>query len=150
MVVQTLRNVPLHEPFLVGIGAGAVLQGVRPWSLPGSRRLRRLVGSALIASGIYLVIRSVDAGRSVVVDDPHLLLTTGPYAISRNPMYLGWTLLHLGSALVAGSGWILATLPPTALRIHRQVLVEEGLLEARFGGEFRRYRATVGRYLPFT
>ena len=83
-----------------------------------------------------------------MVDDPRRLLTTGPYAVIRNPMYLGWALLHLGSALVAGSGWILAALPPAALRVHREVLAEERVLEERFGEEFRRYRAAVGRYLP--
>ena len=139
---------PLPEPFLIGIGAGVLLHGVRPWALTGSRRVHRLVGSSLIASGTYLVIRSVGTAESVVIDDPQRLLTTGPYAVIRNPMYLGWALLHLGSALVAGSGWILAALPPAALRAHREVLAEERVLEARFGDEFRRYRASVGRYLP--
>jgi protein-S-isoprenylcysteine O-methyltransferase Ste14 len=102
----------------------------------------------LIASGSYLVIRAVEAARSVVVDDPQRLLTAGPYAVIRNPMYVGWALLHLGSALVTGSGWILAALPPAALRVHREVLAEERALEARFGDEFRHYRSTAGRYLP--
>jgi protein-S-isoprenylcysteine O-methyltransferase Ste14 len=145
---RALRNLPLPEPFLIGIGAGALLQRLRPWALPGSQRKYRLVGSCLIASGSYLVIRSVDAAGSVVVDHPRRLLTTGPYAVIRNPMYVGWALLHLGSGLAANSGWILAALPPAALRVHREVLAEEGLLGERFGEEFRRYRATVGRYLP--
>ena len=144
----TLRNLPLPEPFLIAIGAGTLLQRVRPRTLPGSRYVHRLVGSTLIASGSYLVMRSVAAARSVAIDDPQQLLSTGPYAVVRNPMYEGWALLHLGLALVTGSGWTLAVLLPAALCVHRQVLVEERLLDERFGEQFGRYRSAVGRYLP--
>lgn len=150
MAAPALRNMPLPEPFLIGIGAGVALQAVWPWGLPGSRRLHRLLGFSLITSGTSVVIRSVAAARSIEVDDPQRLLTSGPFAVVRNPMYVGWALLHLGSALVAGSGWILAVLPPAALRVHREVRAEERALEARFGDEFRRYRSSVGRYLPRT
>ena len=64
-------------------------------------------------------------------------------------MYLGWGLLHLGSALLAGSSWLLVAELPAALAVHRAVLSEEQRLEARFGDEFDRYRAAVGRYLSW-
>jgi protein-S-isoprenylcysteine O-methyltransferase Ste14 len=142
-----LRNLPLPEPFLLGLGLGAALDRLRPWRLPGSRPIQRFAGTILVASGTVLILRAVQAAGSVAVDDPHQLLTTGPYALSRNPMYLGWALLHLGSALVAGSGWLLAAVPPAAWAAHREVLREERRLEARFGDEFARYRAAVPRYL---
>ena len=142
-----LRNVPLPEPFLLGLGLGAVLHRLRPWRLPGSRPIQRIAGAILVVSGTLLIIRAVQAAGSGTVDDPDRLLTTGPYAHSRNPMYLGWGLLHLGSALLAGSGWLLAVELPAALAVHRGVLGEERRLETRFGDEFDRYRAAVGRYL---
>jgi protein-S-isoprenylcysteine O-methyltransferase Ste14 len=143
-----LRNVPLPEPFLLGLGLGATLHRLRPWQLPGSRAIQRTAGAILITSGTMLIIRAVQAAGSGTVDDPDRLLTTGPYALTRNPMYLGWALLHLGAALVAGSGWLLAAELPAALAVYRAVLSEEQGLEARFGAEFARYRAKVGRYLP--
>ena len=142
-----LRNVPLPEPFLLGLGLGAVLHRLWSLTLPGTRSVQRIVGAILTASGTYLIIRAVQASGSVAVDDPDRLLTTGPYARSRNPMYLGWGLLHLGSALLTGSGWLLASAPPAMMAVHHAVLGEERRLEQQFGDEFARYRAAVPRYL---
>lgn len=143
-----LRNVPVPEPFLISLAVGVVLHRLRPWTLPGPPPIRRLVGSMLVAAGTHLVLRAVQAAGSVVVDDPDRLLTSGPYAVCRNPMYLGWGLFNVGSALAAGSGWMLVTFPPAALAVHRAVLGEEQRLAARFGDEFDHYRACVTRYLP--
>jgi len=143
-----LRNVPVPEPGLLGLAVGVVLHRLRPWSLPGPPRIHRLVGSILVAAGTLLVMRAVQAAGSMVVDDPDRLLTSGPYAVCRNPMYLGWWLLNVGVALAAGSGWMLVTVPPAALAVHRGVLGEEQRLAARFGDEFDRYQARVPRYLP--
>lgn len=74
-------------------------------------------------------------------------MTSGPYAASRNPMYVGWALLHLGAGVVSGSAWVIATLPPAAGFVHRQVIREERTLAAMFNEEFRRYQAAVPRYL---
>ena len=144
-----LRNVPIPEPFLLGLGLGAALHRLRPWRLPGSRPIQRIGGAILVVSGTQLILRAVQAAGSGTVDDPVRLLTTGPYALTRNPMYLGWGLLHLGSALLAGSSWLLVAELPAALAVHRAVLSEEQRLEARFGDEFDRYRAAVGRYLSW-
>ena len=75
-------------------------------------------------------------------------MTSGPYAASRNPMYLGWAMLQLGAGLVRGSRWMIAAVPAAAALVHRDVRGEERTLEDAFGDEFRRYRATVPRYLP--
>ena len=147
MEMVRLRNVPLPEPFLLGLGLGALLHRFRPLTLPGNRSVRRTSGAIVVASGTYLIIRAVQAADSVAVDDPGRLITTGPYARSRNPMYLGWGLLHLGSALLTGSGWLLAAAPPAMMAVHHAVLGEERRLEQRFGEEFACYRAAVPRYL---
>ena len=141
-----LGNVPVPEQNLVGIAAGLLLQRVRPWRLPGPRHVHRLVGGALCAGGTALVVRAWSAAEQVDLSQPERLVTSGPYAISRNPMYLGWALLHLGIGVVAGSAWVVATLPPAAGWVHGQVMSEERALAARFGDEFERYRAAVPRY----
>jgi protein-S-isoprenylcysteine O-methyltransferase Ste14 len=144
--VGRLSNVPVPEQNVVGIAAGLVLHRARPWQLPGHRVVHRLVGSTLCAGGAALVVRSWSAAGQVDLSRPERLVTSGPYATSRNPMYVGWALLQVGVGVISGSAWVVATLPPAAGWVHRQVLREERALAAGFGDEFGRYRATVPRY----
>ncbi len=141
-----IRNVPLPEPFLIGMAAAGVLHVLRPWRLP-TRGLRAL-GSALTAGGVGLAAWSVAASRNVELSRPDGLVQSGPYAHTRNPMYLGWALIHLGIALSTRSVWMLGTLPVAAAVVHRQVLQEERMLEETLPLAYERYRAEVPRYLP--
>ena len=140
-------NVPLPEPHLLAIAAGVWLDRKRPWPLPGRRSVHHLAGWPLVGAGVCLVGRSWKAAAQVDLGRPALLVTTGPYAVGRNPMYVGWALLHLGTGLVRGSGWLLAALPVAVAQVHREVHREERTLEEVFGEDFRRYRASVPRYL---
>jgi protein-S-isoprenylcysteine O-methyltransferase Ste14 len=76
------------------------------------------------------------------------LLTSGPYAFSRNPLYLAFLGFWLGWALFYGSLAVLAVFV-AFLVLANSVIVpsEERYLEARFGDAFRRYKATVPRWL---
>jgi hypothetical protein len=53
-----LQNLPLPEPFLVGMGAALVLNRVWPRRLPGSHRLNLTLGSSLIGAGSALIASS--------------------------------------------------------------------------------------------
>lgn len=138
---------PLPEPHLLGMAAGAWLHRVRPWVLPWPRSFHRLVGWPLIAAGTYVVTWSLVAVGRVNIEHPDRLVTSGPYAVSRNPMYMGWVLLHLGAGAACGSGWIVAALPAAVARVHREILREERALGEHFGDDYERYRAAVPRYL---
>jgi protein-S-isoprenylcysteine O-methyltransferase Ste14 len=109
---------------------------------------RRAVGWAIVGAGSLIIARSLTAAGTTDLAKPESLVTSGPYAVSRNPMYVGWALLQLGIGLVAGSGWVLTTVPLVGLAIHRDVVGEERRLAERFGDEYQRYSAKVGRYLP--
>ncbi len=143
-----VNNVPLPEPYLLGIAVGVWLHRMRPWVLPGPRYVHRLAGWPLIAAGTYLVVRSLAAARQVDLEHPDGLVTSGPYAVSRNPMYTGWALLYLGAGVAGGAGWIVAALPAAVGWVHWEILREERVLGEDFGDEFGRYRAAVPRYLP--
>jgi len=140
-----LRNIPIPEAELAGIAAGIALEQVRPWRL---RPVRRSVGYTIVAAGSMIIARSLKAAGSTELGRPRELVTTGPYGVTRNPMYVGWALLHLGIGLAAGSGWVLTTLPLVGAVVHREVLSEERRLTELFGDEYEQYCATVGRYLP--
>ena len=62
-------------------------------------------------------------------------------------MYVGWTLLYLGAALVTRNAWMVASLPVVAGITHRDVLQEEHTLKRAFGEDYVRYRELVRRYL---
>jgi protein-S-isoprenylcysteine O-methyltransferase Ste14 len=140
-------NIPLPESHIAGILTSGVLHFTRPWSLPGSKRLYRGVGWTLVGTGVAISASAVRTASEVDLERPSTLIFSWPYAISRNPMYVGWTLLYLGAALVTRNAWMVASLPVVAGIIHRDVLREEHKLEQAFGEEYLRYRQLVRRYL---
>lgn len=76
------------------------------------------------------------------------LVTSGPYRFSRNPMYLGFTLLYLALALWFGGYWSLVLLPPVLLvMIHGVIRREEAYLSRLFGAAYDDYRQRVRRWL---
>ena len=86
-------------------------------------------------------------GRDTIAQSPTLRVD-GPYRITRNPMYVGWTLLIIGVGLFMGSWWLLgAALLATIVTHYRVVLGEEMFLIERFGDEYEDYRRTVRRWL---
>ncbi len=141
------NNVPLPEPYMAGILVSGVLRLTRPWRLPGSRWPYSGAGWTLVGTGIAISALAVRSVSDVDLERPSTLVSTGPYAISRNPMYVGWTLLYLGAALITRNAWMVASLPIVAGIIHRDVIREEHALEQVFGEEYLRYRKLVRRYL---
>lgn len=76
------------------------------------------------------------------------LTTTGPYAHTRNPLYLGSILIAFGFALAARSPWIALTLAVLFLLIYLPVIrAEEVFLRSTFPG-FDAYAAAVPRLIP--
>ena len=141
------NNIPLPEPHIAGIAASGVLHLTHPWRLPGSQRLYSDAGWVLLETEVAISASTVRAASGIDIEQPSTLISSGPYAISRNPMYVGWTLLYLGAALVTRNAWMVALLPIVAGIIHRDVLREEPTLEQAFGEEYLRYRKLVRRYL---
>ena len=76
------------------------------------------------------------------------LVISGPYRFTRNPMYVGFTLLYLGLSLWVNTLWPLLFLPAVLLTIRYGVIArEETYMERRFGDDYRAYRARVRRWL---
>lgn len=97
------------------------------------------------AAGTYR--RERDAGPDGFAQPPVRLVTTGPYALSRNPMYLGHLLFLAGLALATGSRIAAAGLVWQAYRLGDRVAVDEERLERIFGDEYRDYVRRVPRWL---
>jgi protein-S-isoprenylcysteine O-methyltransferase Ste14 len=79
------------------------------------------------------------------------LIDTGPFALVRNPLYIGNILLWVGFALAARLVWLAPiALVLLALEYHAIVRWEESLLIDRMGEPYRDYLTRVGRWLPMT
>jgi protein-S-isoprenylcysteine O-methyltransferase Ste14 len=79
---------------------------------------------------------------------PEHLITTGPFSVSRNPIYLANTLLLIGVGLVGGLAWFLplafvAAFATSRLTIRR----EEQILADKFGKRYRDYAKRVRRWI---
>jgi protein-S-isoprenylcysteine O-methyltransferase Ste14 len=77
------------------------------------------------------------------------LIASGPFAILRNPLYVGNIALWVGFALTARLVWLAPIiLVLLGLEYHAIVRWEEQLLESRLGDAYRDYAARVNRWLP--
>jgi protein-S-isoprenylcysteine O-methyltransferase Ste14 len=102
-----------------------------------------------LALAVWAIVTMTRAGSSVPTNLPTAtIVETGPYRVTRNPIYLGMFLGLAGLAIAFDSLWLLAALAAFALVIRYGVVArEEAYLERRFGDVYRRYRARVRRWL---
>ncbi|WP_448072016.1 methyltransferase family protein [Georgenia yuyongxinii] len=96
-------NVPLPEPFVIGLVVAWAAGRAWPLRGPGQRPIP-VVGTALAATGSWTIAQAWLAAGDVDLAEPGRLVTHGPYRRMRHPMYVGWALLHLGAALVSRNG----------------------------------------------
>jgi len=138
--------------YLGFIGLGVALHTVVPLRLglgwPGRGLGVMLI--ALAAGLAFWAIREFHRAKTNVV--PHkpatAIITAGPFRWTRNPLYIGLSLIHAGIALIVGSGWILIMLLPALIVIRYGVIArEERYLEAKFGDVYRAYKAAVRRWI---
>jgi protein-S-isoprenylcysteine O-methyltransferase Ste14 len=123
---------------------------VRLWSAPWNR-----AGWLLVAVGIGIDLWAVAtffrAGTTVNPLHPERtsrLITTGVYALTRNPMYLGLLLTLGGWACLLGSASPFALLVLFVWTITTmQILPEEKAMAERFGDAFTAYSNRVGRWI---
>lgn len=102
-----------------------------------------LLGTVFVAMG--LVLRGLASGY---VQKNEQLAMMGPYAYTRNPLYLGSLILAIGFAIAARSLWIALLLVTLFLTVYLPVIrAEEKYLEQRFP-EFAGYASRVPRLFP--
>jgi len=76
------------------------------------------------------------------------IVASGPFRITRNPMYLQMALVCIGFAVLLSSVWILLLTPVCAWLLQRfAILPEEAYLERKFGDAYRAYKGRVRRWL---
>jgi protein-S-isoprenylcysteine O-methyltransferase Ste14 len=106
-------------------------------------------GGGLIALWCVLTFASVGRGTPAPFDPPQRLVSSGPYRVMRNPMYLGAALALIGAAAYYESLPILGYATLFGLLAHVFVVVyEEPTLRRLFGDEYVDYCRRVRRWAP--
>lgn len=158
----TLFAKPSLLPLWLAVVGGMAFVGRRQWRplplrLPTPlERAAPLVGTPLVLAGVATVFwgrltlgpmwdLSSSFGATIFPD--HRLVTSGPFARVRHPIYAGWFLVALGDLLVFRNWtavYMLPSVPSMLLRAWR----EEQVLGRRFGEEWRAYRRAVPGWVP--
>jgi protein-S-isoprenylcysteine O-methyltransferase Ste14 len=145
-----LLFVPPPPVFVAMFFAGRALQRAIPVVLPD---WLRFVGALPLAFAAWMLLTPpllflLRKTTIIPHGDARTLITTGPYRVTRNPMYLGLACAFVGVALITGTPWALVGLPiPIALLAGATIPFEEQNLLRIFGAEYREYQRRVPRWL---
>lgn len=146
-------DVPVFPPGLVAgsLVLAFALQRVAP-KRAFPQRVSPVLGSALMASALavgFAGFRELRRAETPIdVREPtRTVVTTGIYAYTRNPLYLGLLLMYLGIGSLANSRWHWLLALPTAAALQRVVIArEEAYLERKFDGTYVDYKRRVRRW----
>jgi protein-S-isoprenylcysteine O-methyltransferase Ste14 len=114
----------------------------------------QLAGAAiLVISSAFSVWARLSLGPmwsvTATAREGHELRTTGPYAVTRHPIYTGLTGMLLGSTLLSGSGTWVPILVAGGALLWTKSTTEERLMAETFGEDYERYRKRVPRLVPW-
>lgn len=136
---------------LLGLAPDRVLPMPPAW--PEAAFIRWTAGGGLIVAGLAIMAAGIRnfsrAATPVPSNQPvRALVTTGIHGLSRNPIYVGMSVLYAGIGIAARSPWVLILAPPLLIILRYAVVArEEAYLERRFGDSYRDYKARVRRWL---
>lgn len=139
--------------FLGSIGLGVLAQLALPLGFASQSGLRVALGLAVVALGVAALAWTLVWMRRTHQDpDPREpspeLIVGGPFRWSRNPIYVGMTLIQIGVGIALGNAWLLLLLVPTVAVLQREVIAkEEAYLTRKFGDAYVAYQRSVRRWL---
>jgi protein-S-isoprenylcysteine O-methyltransferase Ste14 len=119
----------------------------------GASTVQSALGVALMAGGFALmawgIVTFTRARTPVVPVRPaRVVVTGGPFRFTRNPMYLGFTMMYVGLAALLNTAWPVILLPVVLLVLTSFVIErEEAHLKAAFPDDYDAYRACVRRWV---
>lgn len=158
VVHRTRDRMALFAVELALVAGWAALRWIarldRPLVPASALESSRAAGLALTVAGLGLAVwAKARLGRwfsgTFGVQPGHELVTDGPYAITRHPIYTGLLAAVAGSALVWDSALTLALAAVLVVPFARHTAIEETLFVGHFGDAYRRYQRRVPRLVPF-
>jgi protein-S-isoprenylcysteine O-methyltransferase Ste14 len=147
-------NFPPPFYFVIGFLIGWLLQRMVPLRVPASESdAMNTAGWILIIAGIALLMWAQITfrrhGTTVIPNRPaSAMVTSGPYAYTRNPMYVSLIVLYLGLALLTKMLWPIIVLPIVLILLTVLVIKrEERYLDSAFGADYAEFRKRVRRWV---
>ena len=141
-------------PLLWAVFAYAFIPGGFPWMYTPLPWWLRLIGILFGVGAIALLVwvhQSLgnNFSTSLAPRRAHRMITAGPYAWVRHPMYSAYFTLFV-SAFLISENWLAAVtgLSIIAMLMTLRRVYEEALLVERFGEAYRSYRAATGMFAP--
>ena len=143
-------------PFLyaVAILSAFDLSYVLRLEIPGMpHHLNQIAGTLLMICALALEIWALTTlwkNRAPILPHrfPARLVTDGPFQLTRNPIYLGYTMLMVAFGLMSGNAWFVILVPIVAAITHAFAIQREELhLLSRFGFEFELYCQKTRRWI---
>lgn len=124
-----------------------------PWIAGPFAEFLFAVGCLVLAGGVAMIVLSIRAlSRHKTTVSPMRpashLVSDGPFAISRNPIYLGAIMVLIALALIIHNPWFMILGPVAGMAInYLAILPEEKHLDLRFGRRYRDYAKRVRRWI---
>jgi len=111
-------------------------------------------GFAVTAGGLLFTVwarRHIGGNWSgvVTIKENHELVTTGPYAIVRHPIYAGLLLAFAGSAVARGEWRGILAFALVLAALYRKLRMEERWMREQFGDAYQMYCRRVAALVPF-
>ena len=154
----TAEKRPAQKVIMLGASAGFVALLVVPaldhrfgWSAVPAGVV--IAGDVLLAIGFYLVVRvyreNTFSSATIEIAENQTVISTGPYAVVRHPMYASASLYLLGMPLALGSYWGLVPIAGMVPFLIWRLLDEERLLVGNLPGYTEYQRRVRYRLVPF-
>ena len=153
--VRLLLRIPVPWVFILTYLLGLIFQFFLPLDIlsPKAMLYLKISGILLFVSGAFfalwsLIIFHKASTTTTPGERSKMLITKGPYRLSRNPMYISLFLAYLGEAGLLAQFWPVVVLPLLLLYLNRIVIpLEEKILRDDFRDDYEKYCNEVHRWL---
>ena len=151
---QKGANVKIPPPliFLGAILTGYAMHFILPLKIGDTAGLMIAGLATVLIALIFIILTILSFRRAKTAVEPwrptSVIITSGVFGVSRNPIYLAFCWAVVGIGLILNSWWVLLSFIPAAVLITIFVINrEEAYLESKFADEYLRYKTRVRRWL---
>ena len=113
----------------------------------------KITGIVFLVISLFFLVRSLrqffkSKNTLILIKPATSLQNNGIYGITRNPMYVGLSVVYLGLSCILGNWWNFILFPILVLIVQEYIIKrEERYLEREFGQKYTDYRSKVRRWL---